>query len=94
MVEILLPETFTVEFYQLIPSQQATIAKQFSEGKVISYTLNEERTLLWTMVLAEDEQGVMDVLAEWPMIQFMRPTIHGLFFHQTADIALPSVSLN
>lgn len=94
MVEIELPETFTPEFFSLIPNQQATIAQQFSEGKVSSYTLNEERSKLWTMIVAKDEEGVMDVLAEWPMIHFMRPTIHGLFFHQSSQVALPSFSLN
>lgn len=94
MVEILLPETFTPEFFKLIPRQQEAIAKQFKEGKITSYSLNEDRSKLWTTALANDEQGVMDLLAEWPMIHYMRPTIHGLFFHETAQVALPSISLN
>lgn len=94
MVELALPSEFTAEFMDLIPAQRKRVADQFQEGKLHSYSLNDERSKLWALVAAEDQQGVMDVLAEWPMIRWMVPTIHGLFFHEAAQVALPSVSMN
>lgn len=94
MVEVDLPLEFTPEFMALIPAQQKMVAKQFQAGTIRSYTLNARRTKLWAMMAAENEDGIRDALDEWPMIGFMSPEIHGLFFHETAQVALPAISMN
>lgn len=94
MVDINLPEYPTEEFFALIPKQRAKINQLMSEGVITSYTLSEDRLKLWVMVNADTETEVMDVLASFPMLKFMRFQIHSLMFHQAIAFRFPAISLN
>ena len=94
MVEFRLPEVLNEEFTDLIPEQRAKINALMDAGVVLCYTLNSERTKLWTVIVANSEQAVMDLLSQMPLISFMKPTIHELTFHNQSSLVMPSISLN
>ena len=94
MVEFILPEVLTEEFISLIPEQRAKINGLMDAGVVMCYTLNTERTKLWTVIVSGSEIAVMDLLSQFPMIRFMKPTISELTFHHQSSLVMPSISLN
>ncbi len=94
MVEFKLPETLTEKFVELIPEQRAKINSLMDAGVIMCYTLNLERTRLWTIIVAKSENSVMDTLAQFPLIAFMKPEISELTFHHQSSLVMPSISLN
>ena len=94
MVEIKLPEILTEEFISLIPEQRLKINSLMDAGVILCYTLNQERTILWTVIVAKSDLAVMDILAQFPMIAFMKPEINELTFHHQSSLVMPSISLN
>jgi len=94
MVEIKLPETLTEEFISLIPEQRMKINSLMDAGVILCYTLNQERSRLWTVIVAKSDLSVMDILAQFPMISFMKPEINELTFHHQSSLVMPSISLN
>jgi hypothetical protein len=93
MVEIELPEEPDLEFYRLIPDQRAAINKMMEAGKILSYSLSLDRMRLWVVMAAESEFDVLDCVGDFPMIQYMKPEVTELMFHQMATSLLP-ISLN
>ena len=94
MVEFSLPMALTEEFITRIPEQRAKINSLMDAGVVMCYTLNLERTKLWTVIVANSETAVMDLLAQLPLISFMKATINELTFHHQSSLVMPSISLN
>jgi hypothetical protein len=94
MVEIKLPEMLTEEFISLIPEQRMKINSLMDAGVILCYTLNQERSRLWTVIVAKSDLAVMDILAQFPMISFMKPEINELTFHHQSSLVMPSISLN
>jgi len=94
MVEFKLPEVLTEDFINLIPEQRAKINALMDAGVIMCYTLNIERTKLWTVIVANSETSVMDTLAQFPLIVYMRPEISELTFHHQSSLVMPSISLN
>jgi len=94
MIDIDLPEAFTDEFIHLIPEQRAHANGLIAEGLVSSYTLAMDRSKLWATIPAESEEEVMDLLAEMPLIRFMKVNIYELAFYETAFVGVATVSLN
>jgi hypothetical protein len=81
-------------FFETIPAQRAHINAAMSAKKVISYTLSEDRLKLWCIISAKNEFEVMELIAEFPLIDYMRPTIFPLMFHNTVFNAMPAFSKN
>jgi muconolactone delta-isomerase len=81
-------------FFNLIPVQRAVINKLMESGKILSYTLDENRTHLWCIANANDEESVRKMIAEFPLIDYMRPRIFPLMFHNSVVLSLPKFSLN
>jgi hypothetical protein len=94
MVEFKLPEILTEEFISLIPEQRAKVNSLMDAGVIMCYTLNIERTKLWTVIVAKSDVAVMDVLSQFPLITFMKPEIIELTFHHQSSLVMPSISLN
>lgn len=94
MVDIKLPRIVTEEFISLIPPQRACINALFEVGKILTYTLSHNRAKLWVVVFAKNEEEVVDILAEFPLIKYMQFTIHELAFHNMTPSIMPSISLN
>ena len=94
MVEFKLPQILTEEFITLIPEQRARINSLMDAGVIMCYTLDLDRTKLWTVIVAKSETSVMDILAQFPLISFMKPEISELTFHHQSSLVMPSISLN
>ena len=93
IVESDIPE-LTPEFMRLIPEHMQVVQRLFSEEKILTYAVSEDRTRWWCHIEAEDEMEVMEILGQMPIMPFMRPQIHGLMIYNTAELGLPKMSLN
>jgi muconolactone delta-isomerase len=93
MIDIKLPVLLTQEFINLIPRQREVVNMLFEEGKILSYTLSENRARLWIVVVAEDEEEVKEILEMFPLAHYMQSKIYGLMFHNMISAA-PAISLN
>lgn len=94
LVEIELPENPDPNFFELIPEQRLQINKMMSEGKVISYTLSQDRQKLWCIFNAESEVEVMSMLSDFPLYDYMKPQIFPLMFHNSVLLSMPAFSKN
>jgi muconolactone delta-isomerase len=94
MVEIALPEAPDAQFFHLIPDQKAHVDQLMEEGTIRQYALSHDRTRLWVVTLASDEQEVWEILATFPMITYMKPALTPLMFADSVASLLPSFSLN
>ena len=95
MVEFILPDEMTEEFIAKVPRQRLKINQLMEKGKITAYSLAADRTKLWCIIKADNEFDVMNVISEFPLIDFMQPTITELMFNNTATaVKLPLFSLN
>jgi hypothetical protein len=95
MVEFILPDEMTEEFIAKIPRQRLKINHLMETGKITAYSLAADRTKLWCIVKGDNEFDVMNIISEFPLIDFMQPTITELMFNNTATaVKLPLFSLN
>ena len=93
MIEFNLPRPITEEFMSLVPEQRACVSKLFHKGSLISYTLDQNRTKLWVILMADDESELLYLIDLFPMSDFMDYNYHELMFHETVAM-IPSMSLN
>jgi hypothetical protein len=93
MVEFELPESLTEDFLSLVPSQRETVEILMSEGKIRSYSLALDRSVLWVIMESESEFDVMEIISQLPLSDFMHPYISELMFHNSA-MAINRFSLN
>lgn len=95
MFQFELPGVFTDEMAARIPDQREQVNKLFMEGRLLSYSVSQLRTALWCVVVAEDEQEAMEVVAGMPMHPYFTDVMcHPLLFHNTIPYSLPDISLN
>jgi muconolactone delta-isomerase len=94
MITSRLPEEFTREFLSRIPEQRSTVNRLLEEGTILSYSLSGDRSMLWTVLEAESEIDVLQVLAQFPLNRFMKSEITELLFHNSVSSLLPQPSLN
>lgn len=93
MIEFELPQEMSEEFMALIPQQRYIINQMLAEGTIKSYSLSMDRSRLWVIMSAVSEFEVMEILASFPLRDFMTPHLSELMFHNTADM-LMQFSLN
>jgi hypothetical protein len=93
MVDIDLPEFLTEEFLALIPRQREHVNMLLREGKIVNYALSLDRSKLWTIVWAESEDEVTEILSTFPLTHFVNPEIYELAFNNRAE-RIPVFSLN
>ncbi len=94
MIAFELPNPFPEELILKIPEQRAVVNRLLEAGKLQSYALSMERDRLWCVVNAEDELEVMQIIGEFPLIDFMQATITELMFNNAIVMRVPSFSLN
>lgn len=94
MVDINLPGEFTQEFAAKIPEQRFYINEMMADGVIENYSLAIDRRKLWVVIDAKSEEDVMNVLADFPIIDDISFDIHELMFHNSAALTFPSFSLN
>lgn len=94
MVEFNLPNPLPETFIALIPEHRAKVNELMITGRIVTYTLAADRQKLWAVVNAENEQEIMDLLAELPLTRWMQFSIHALGFLLTTHASLPKLFLN
>ena len=94
MIILKLPGEMTEDFIRLIPKQRRHINELMDKGKVMQYSLSMDRSTVWVTMPAVSEQEVMDVLATFPLIGYMKPVIHELAFHNSVSNELPKLIMN
>ncbi len=93
MVEFDLPEVLNPKFLSKIPQQRNKIDELMALGKVRSYSLSEDRSRLWMIVVAETEDDVLEILKEMPLNKMMSNHIVPLMFHFSNENVM-AMSLN
>lgn len=94
MVEFDLPGEFSEIFMAKIPQQRMKINEFLEEGKIQSYALSMDRQRLWCVVNANTEIEVMQIIGEFPLIDYMKPYITELMFNNAVVLKVPAFSLN
>ena len=94
LAQIILPDEFNATFYELIPKQRLLINDLLNKRIVLSYSLDMERKNVWVFIDAMDENAVMDILSTFPIIKYVRVSIHELAFHHTVQVSLPDLIMN
>lgn len=88
MVEFELPEDMPEDFIRRIPEQRDRINYLLAEGKIKSYSLALDRSLLWVVMVADDERDVYQNIETFPLIEYLQPIISPLAFHNSREQVL------
>ena len=94
MISIQLPDELTEEFISLIPKQRERIDELMNEGIILQYALAIDRSKLWITLTAKSKLKAMDILATFPLIDFMNPKFFELAFHNSVSTELPKLIMN
>ncbi|MFM8450882.1 MAG: muconolactone Delta-isomerase family protein [Haliscomenobacter sp.] len=86
MVEFELPEELSTDFLERIPDQHAFIDQLMVQGKVRSYSLAIDRSVLWVIMEAESEFEIMEIIVSMPLCDYMQPYVSELMFHQSTEV--------
>jgi homogentisate 1,2-dioxygenase len=94
LFQLELPE-FDESLFAVIPVHRALINKLFSEGRILSYSVADNRSMIWCVINAEDEQEAMELVLKFPLYQFFTDvSCHPLLFHNNQPAMMPTISLN
>lgn len=94
LVDLVLPDILDLNFIALIPKQREHVNKLMGKGILHSYSLAMDRTHVWTIIHAESDEEVENILATFPLIDFVKVRVYPLAFHDNKQPALPAFSLN
>ena len=94
MIEFDLPASMSEEFTAKIPLQRLKINEMMEEGRLVSYALSVDRQKLWCIVKSETEFEALEIIAEFTLIDYMKPTITELMFNNVVSMRIPLFSLN
>ena len=92
MVEFEVPE-LTPFMLSMIPEQREAIDQMMVKGKMISYSLSMNRDKVWSLMLADNESELLQIIDELPMSSYMSFDYKELMFHNTVHL-IPAMSLN
>ena len=92
MVEFEVPE-LTPFMLGMIPEQREAIDEMMVKGKMISYSLSMNRDKAWSLMLADNESELLQIIDELPMSSYMSFNYKELMFHNTVHL-IPAMSLN
>jgi len=93
MITFDIDSPFTEEMLDLIPDQKNAMDELFASGNLLSYTVSVDRTQMWAIMLAEEENELLAAIDDFPMFPFMDFDYHEIMFHNTVHL-MPSMSLN
>ncbi len=94
LFQVELPE-ITEEINKVIPAHREYVNKLFAEGRMLSYSVSQYRTLIWCVINAEEEQEAMEIVLQLPLYPYFSDVVcHPLLFHNTLPATLPGISLN
>lgn len=81
-----MPDAPGDEFVDRIPDQRIFVDKLMTQGKIRSYALSMDRSVLWVIMEAESEFEVMELIAAMPLSDFMQPYISELLFYNSTEV--------
>lgn len=81
------------QFMALIPEQRSKVNRCFHEGKLMSYSLNQERSRLWAIFNVQNESELIGLIDSLPLSKYMDYNYEELMFHNSLHL-IPSSSLN
>lgn len=93
-VHLILPEFFTKRFSSLIPAQRERVNQLMEARVILNYALDMDRANLWITMQGKNQQEIMDVLATFPIIKFVKVEIFELAFFDSAPMGLPELIMN
>ena len=94
MVEIVLPYYKDEEFMALIPRQREQIGTLLQTGIITSFSLNQERTKIWLVMAAQNEDSAQKVIEQLTMFKFMEIELQSLLAFDRAAFSLPPLVMN
>lgn len=94
MVTINLPARPNEELASLIPEQRRIANKLMHLGVIASYCLSADRLSLWVVLTADSVKEAMEILTQFPIINYVSVEIDELLFHQNGVFNIPQMSLN
>ena len=94
MVEIVLPYYKDEEFMALIPRQRDQIGTLLQTGIITSFSLNQERTKIWLVMAAQNEDAAQKVIEQLAMFKFMEIELQSLLAFDRAAFSLPPLVMN
>jgi hypothetical protein len=85
----------TEEIVNTIPRHRQHVNRLFAEGRILSYSVSAQRTMIWCVINAEDEQEALEIFSRFPLYPyFQEVSCNALLFHNTLPATLPEISLN
>lgn len=94
MVQAEFPNELTKMFFSLIPAQRKAVKKLFDNRKITTYSMAFDKAKLWITINAESTTEAYNILAELPLIQFMKINLYELTFNEQYTDKMPKLSLN
>ncbi len=94
MVDIKLPDEIDINFMKRIPSHRAFINQLINDGKIQSYTINEERTRGWIIFNAKTETEVNQIMEQLPLFEYIQFHIHKVMVHDSEIFRFPKMHMN
>lgn len=94
MVEIKLPYEIDNNFMRKIPSHRAFVSVLINQGKIQSYTINEERTKGWIIFNTENEAEAETLIQQLPLYEFITYKIHTILVHDSEIFRFPKMHMN
>ncbi|MEL6627524.1 MAG: hypothetical protein AAFQ83_12625 [Bacteroidota bacterium] len=94
MAEVYLPQVIPQDLVNLIPAQRAQVNKLFEKGHLRTYSLSNDRSRLWVVILAPTQAEAYDILDTMPIMPYCNAELYELMFHDMVPYELPRLSLN
>ena len=94
MIELDLPSPLTVDFVTQIPSQHYAVEKLMAAGIIVSYTLSQDQSKLWIIMMSDSEAEMERLLRSLPLTTFMQARWYPLAFHNLGTFRMPQMILN
>jgi len=93
MVEFEVYDWMDDEFQALVRRQKEVLDEYFNSGKIISYTVTEDRTKAWAVMIAYTESELLNNIDGLPLVSHVDFQYHELMFYNTIQL-IPATSLN
>jgi muconolactone delta-isomerase len=94
MVEIKLPSEIDTNFMLKKPKHRAFINVLINQGKIQSYTINEERTKGWIIFNTETVTEAETLIQQLPLYEFITYKIHTILVHDSEIFRFPKMHMN
>jgi hypothetical protein len=79
----------------VIPQHRLAVNRLMEKGIISSYSVAANRSMLWCVLFADNEQKAMDIVAALPLQPFFLDVVcHPLMFTNSAPAEFPGIVLN